>query len=178
MIAPTLHQSEYQRLKALESYSILDTLPEEDYNNLAVIASQICDAPIAVIGFIDADRHWFKAQVGVDLTENSRELSFCGHAINESSNYFIIPDARIDERFHNNPLVTGYLNTVFYAGVSLIDDVSGLPIGTICVLDHKPKSLDKDQIASLQALSKQTMKLLELRANKLKLERTIALLEQ
>ena len=178
MIIPKLHIAEKDRIKALESYSILDTLPEEDYDNLALIASQICDTPIAIIGFIDEKRHWFKSKVGTEITENNRDLSFCGHAINSNNNIFIIPDTRIDERFKNNPLITGDSKILFYAGVSLLDDNTGLPVGTICVIDHQPKNLNEGQINSLQALSRQTMKLLELRANKLKLEKNIALLEK
>ncbi len=94
MITPEIHQSEVKRLQVLESYSILDTLPEEDYDNLAAIASQICDTPIAIIGFIDANRHWFKSRVGTELNENVRDFSFCGHAINSANNVFIVPDTR------------------------------------------------------------------------------------
>lgn len=178
MITPERHQSEVKRLQVLESYSILDTLPEEDYDNLAAIASQICDTPIAIIGFIDANRHWFKSRVGTEFNDNARDFSFCGHAINSANNVFIVPDTRRDTRFQDNPLVTGESQILFYAGVSLLDDNTGLPIGTICVLDHEPKNLSEGQINSLQALSRQTMKLLELRANKLKLEKNIALLEK
>ncbi|MCF6141121.1 ATP-binding protein [Flavobacterium sp. K77] len=178
MITPERHQSEVKRLQVLESYSILDTLPEEDYDNLAAIASQICDTPIAIIGFIDANRHWFKSRVGTEFNDNERDFSFCGHAINSANNVFIVPDTRRDTRFQDNPLVTGESQILFYAGVSLLDDNTGLPIGTICVLDHEPKNLSEGQINSLQALSRQTMKLLELRANKLKLEKNIALLEK
>ncbi|MBQ0909036.1 GHKL domain-containing protein [Flavobacterium sp. F-328] len=178
MITPQIHHAEFKRLQVLESYSILDTLPEEDYDNLAAIASQICDTPIAIIGFIDANRHWFKSRVGTPLNENSRDYSFCGHAINDNQNIFIVPDARVDDRFQDNPITKGEAPILFYAGVSLIDDATGLPVGTICVLDHQPKNLSEGQINSLQALSRQTMKLLELRANKLKLEKNIALLEK
>lgn len=178
MITPQIHHSEFKRLQVLESYSILDTLPEEDYDNLAAIASQICDTPIAIIGFIDANRHWFKSRVGTELNDNARDFSFCGHAINSADNVFIVPDTRRDTRFQDNHLVTGESQILFYAGVSLLDDNTGLPIGTICVLDHEPKNLSEGQINSLQALSRQTMKLLELRANKFKLEKNIALLEK
>lgn len=178
MIAPTLHKSESQRIKALESYSILDTMPEDEYNDLVLIASQICDTPIAIIGFVDEKRHWFKSKVGTEITENQRDLSFCGHAINSESNVFIVPDTRMDVRFKDNPLVNGDMQIGFYAGVSLLDDRTGLPIGTICVIDHQPKNLSNNQINSLRALSTQTMKLLELRDKNNKLKKNIALLEK
>ena len=178
MIAPTLHKSESQRIKALESYSILDTMPEDDYDDLVLIASQICDTPIAIIGFVDEKRHWFKSKVGTEITENQRDLSFCGHAINSESNVFIVPDTRMDVRFKDNPLVNGDMQIGFYAGVSLLDDRTGLPIGTICVIDHQPKNLSNNQINSLRALSTQTMKLLELREKNNKLKKNIALLEK
>ncbi len=178
MIAPTLHKLESQRIKALESYSILDTMPEDDYDDLVLIASQICDTPIAIIGFVDEKRHWFKSKVGTEITENQRDLSFCGHAINSESNVFIVPDTRMDVRFKDNPLVNGDMQIGFYAGVSLLDDRTGLPIGTICVIDHQPKNLSNNQINSLRALSTQTMKLLELREKNNKLKKNIALLEK
>lgn len=178
MIAPTLHKSESQRIKALESYSILDTMPEDDYDDLVLIASQICDTPIAIIGFIDEKRHWFKSKIGTEITENQRDLSFCGHAINSESNVFIVPDTRMDARFKDSPLVNGEMQIGFYAGVSLLDDRTGLPIGTICVIDHQPKNLSNNQINSLRALSTQTMKLLELREKNNKLKKNIDLLEK
>lgn len=178
MIAPTLHKLESQRIKALESYSILDTMPEDDYDDLVLIASQICDTPIAIIGFVDEKRHWFKSKVGTEITENQRDLSFCGHAINSENNVFIVPDTRMDVRFQDNPLVKGDLQIGFYAGVSLLDDRTGLPIGTICVIDHQPKNLSNNQINSLRALSKQTMKLLELRAKNNNFKKSITLLEK
>lgn len=178
MIAPTTHKLESQRIKALESYSILDTMPEDDYDDLVLIASQICDTPIAIIGFVDEKRHWFKSKIGIEITENQRDLSFCGHAINSESNVFIVPDTRMDARFKDNPLVNGEMQIGFYAGVSLLDDRTGLPIGTICVIDHQPKNLSNNQINSLRALSTQTMKLLELRDKNNKLKKNIALLQK
>lgn len=177
MIKTNADKHEYDRLQSLESYSILDTLHEEEYDNLTFLASQICGTPVAILGFVDETRHWFKSVIGItEYTQNPREYSFCAHAIQEPNTVFIIPDARQDSRFVDNPLVTGDMNVVFYAGVSLVND-AGYPLGTICVIDHKPNSLSAAQIKSLEALSQQTMKLLELRVNKVELERAFHSLE-
>lgn len=177
MIVPEKYIKEEERIKLLESYSILDTLPEADYDNLTLIASQICGTPIALITFLDEERQWFKSHTGIDISETPRDYSFCAYAINDPKNIFIIPDARNDIRFHDNPIVAGQPNVIFYAGVPLTNE-DGLPLGTICVIDHKPKVLTPAQIRSLKALSEQTMKLLELRLNKLQLEKAMKALEQ
>ncbi|MFV8371956.1 sensor histidine kinase [Flavobacterium sp. LB2P74] len=177
MIAPKKYILEEERIKLLESYSILDTLPEAEYDNLTLIASQICGTPIALITFLDEERQWFKSHTGLDISETPRDYSFCAYAINDPENIFIIPDARNDVRFHDNPIVVGQENVIFYAGVPLTNE-DGMPLGTICVIDHKPKVLTPDQIRSLKALSVQTMKLLELRLKKLQLEKTLEALEK
>lgn len=177
MIAPKKYILEEERIKLLESYSILDTLPEAEYDNLTLIASQICGTPIALITFLDEERQWFKSHTGLDISETPRDYSFCAYAINDPENIFIIPDARNDVRFHDNPIVAGQENVIFYAGVPLTNE-DGMPLGTICVIDHKPKVLTPDQIRSLKALSVQTMKLLELRLKKLQLEKTLEALEK
>ena len=122
MIKPQKHSREDERIKALEAYSILDSLPEEDYQNLALIASQICETPIAQIVFIDKERQWVKSTVGIDGVIVPRDLTFCGHAINEPSNLMVVPDARTDARFQDNPAVIGQPKVVFYAGVSLVNE--------------------------------------------------------
>ena len=177
MVKPDKHIREEERLKLLESYSILDTLPEVDYDNLTLIASQICGTPIALITFLDGERQWFKSKRGLDAAQTPKDFSFCGHAINSSENVFMVPDAMKDARFHDNPLVIGEPNVIFYAGVTLVND-KGLPLGTICVIDNKPNELNPQQIEALQALSKQTMNVLDLRLNKLKLEKTLLELQK
>ena len=177
MIKPEKFLKEEERLNLLESYAILDTLPEQEYDNLTMIASQICNTPIAFISFIDNERQWFKSLRGLNMNELERDLSICGHAINDPSNVMVIPDTRNDVRFFDNPAVTGEANVVFYAGVPLVND-KGIPLGTLCVIDNKPKTLTDVQIASLKALSQQTMKLLELRINKLQLEKTLVTLKK
>lgn len=177
MIAPKKYILEEERIKLLESYSILDTLPEIEYDNLTMIASQICGTPIALITFLDEERQWFKSHTGLDISETPRDYSFCAYAINDPENIFIIPDARNDVRFHDNPIVVGQENVIFYAGVPLSNE-DGMPIGAICVIDHKPKVLTPAQIRSLKVLSVQTMKLLESRLKKLQLEKTLEALEK
>jgi len=172
MIAPNIPQNEKQRLKSLKSFGILDTLPEDDYDNITKIAAEICHVPVALITFIDDKRQWFKSHYGVDVTETPREYAFCTHAINDPENIFVIRDAREDIRFYDNPLVCGETQVVFYAGVPLKTD-DGFPLGTLCVIDHKPNMLSSSQEQSLYALSKQVIKLLELRKNKHQLEQAL-----
>lgn len=153
------------RLKDLESYSILDTLPESDYDNLTTIASEICQTPISLISLLDDKRQWFKSHIGIDVSETPIEEAFCIHAIQEIDVPFIISDAREDNRFKNNPLVTGHPNIVFYAGIPLVSH-NGNALGTLCVVDTKPKDLSTNQINSLSALADQVMNLFELRRSK------------
>lgn len=177
MIAPKEPNNEKERLEYLKSFSILDTLPEEDYDNITKIAAEICDMPVALISLIDDKRQWFKSHHGLDATETPKEYAFCAHAINDPHNVFIIQDARKDERFQGNPLVEGQPEVIFYAGVPLTSK-NGLSLGTLCVIDHKPNLLSQSQIQSLSALSNQVMKLLELRKNKHLLERALKDLEE
>jgi len=177
MIAPREHKYEKLRLKNLDSYDILDTLQEADYDNITAIAAEICNTPIALVSFIDDKRQWFKSHYGIDETETPKELSFCAHAINDENNIFIIQDTRTDDRFKNNPLVTDNPKIVFYAGVPL-KSANGLPLGTLCVLDNKPNLLSKGQQKSLMALSNQVMNLLELRKSKSSLNKALSALEE
>ena len=177
MIEPKLHEKENERIKNLKSYSILDTLPEDDYDNLTAIAAQICDTPISLVSLIDSDRQWFKSHHGTDTAETPREYAFCGHAINQPDEILLVQDSRKDKRFHDNPLVINDPHVIFYAGIPLISD-QNLPLGTLCVIDHKPRNLNQNQLDSLKALSKQLMNLFELRKNKLLLEETINALEK
>jgi signal transduction histidine kinase len=177
MITPEKYKKEDERIKLLESYSILDTLPEIDYDNLTAIAAEICGTPISLISFVDKERQWFKSRHGIDVSETSRDYSFCAYAINDPNNVFIIEDSRKDIRFYDNPIVSGDPNVIFYAGVPLINE-DGLPLGTLCVIDHKPKILTQNQIRSLKALSDQTMKLLDLRLKSMKLEKALVKLEK
>ncbi|MEO5569388.1 MAG: ATP-binding protein [Bacteroidia bacterium] len=177
MIKPNAPENELQRLEDLNSYSILDTLSEEDYNNLTAIAAEICNTKVSLITFIDKKRQWFKSHEGLKISETPREYSFCAHALNKPEEVLIIQDARRDERFHDNPFVTGDPYVIFYAGVPLISE-AGFPLGTLCVVDDQPKLLSQSQLSTLKALSKQVMNLLELRKKKLELEKALVTLEE
>tara|TARA_R100001369_G_scaffold92866_1_gene140641 strand:+ start:13470 stop:14672 length:1203 start_codon:yes stop_codon:yes gene_type:complete len=176
MLKPEKHPKERERLKDLESYSILDTLSETDYDDITAIAAEICGTEISLISLIDDKRQWFKSHHGLDVSETPKEYAFCAHAINDQENVFIVKDARRDERFHDNPLVTSDPSLNFYAGVPLISD-NGLPLGTLCVMDQKPKILSESQVKSLKALGRQVMNILNLRKTKLSLEKTLVNLE-
>lgn len=171
MIKPKIPKNESQRLKNLKSYNIMDTLPEKEYDEITYLASKICGTPISLISLIDENRQWFKSHHGLEATETPREYAFCAHAINDMENILIVPDSRIDERFHDNPLVTGNPFVIFYAGVPLITQ-EGFPLGTLCVIDSAPRNLNKSQIKDLRVLSSQLIKLLELRVSLIKLRKS------
>lgn len=158
-----LPNNEEQRLSSLQSLKLLDTLPEEEYDQITELASFICGAPIALISLVDKDRQWFKAKKGLQVSQTSRDLAFCAHAI-LSDKVFIVEDAKSDDRFFDNPLVTGTPNVEFYAGAPLFAP-DGNVIGTVCVIDNKPQKITPAQILALEVLSKQVTKLLELRLN-------------
>lgn len=175
-VAP-LPPNEDERLAELQSFNVLDTLPEEAYDAITFLASQICDAPIALISIVDRDRQWFKSRVGLDATETTRDLAFCAHAINEPESLLLVPDATADTRFSDNPLVTGDPSIRFYAGAPLTTK-SGNALGTLCVIDRRPRDLKPDQEKALQALALQVMSLLELRWTVDELERKHQKLEE
>lgn len=164
MIAPK-PKNEIERIKALNEYRILDTMPEAEYNDIVKLASTICQTPIAVISLVDEERQWFKAKEGVDVDETPRDIAFCAHAILEPEKPFIVPNAKEDPRFENNEMVTGKQQIRFYAGQHLISD-SGHPIGMLCVKDTTPRELTEEQIEALRILSHQTVQMLELRKSR------------
>jgi PAS domain S-box-containing protein len=160
---------EIARLEALHQYKILDTDPEEVFDDITRLAAYICQTPIALISLIDAERQWFKSRVGLEATESHRDFAFCNYAI-EQSNIFTVADAAADERFADNPLVTAAPHIRFYAGIPLTT-LEGHALGTLCVIDQVPRTLNADQQAALEALGRQATKELELRRNLADLER-------
>lgn len=162
MIKPARPENENARLAALHSYAILDTAPEEAFDDLVRIASAICGVPMASVSLVDRDRQWFKARLGIEDSESSRDSAFCAHAILSPDNVMVVPDAHDDIRFHDNPLVRGNPNIRFYAGAPLVD-AQGQALGTLCVLDRQPREMNAHQLEALNALSRQAAKLLELR---------------
>lgn len=165
-----LSQDEEERLSALEGYGILDTLPEKEFDDITKIASQICQTPISLISLIDDKRQWFKSHYGLDATETPRDVAFCAHAINNKNQPFIVPDSRDDDRFSDNPLVTGDPHVIFYTGVPLVSP-EGFALGTLCVIDHEPKVLSIGQLESLESLGNQVIRLFELRKNNIQLNK-------
>lgn len=165
-------ENEIQRLLALQRYQILDTLPEQAFDDLTVLAASICDTPIALVSLIDEKRQWFKSKIGLDATETPRDIAFCAHAILSPSEPLIVPNALEDERFASNPLVLSDPNIRFYSGVPLVTPEQ-FPLGTLCVIDQVPRQLTSQQITALQALARQVISQLELRLNLAKLEQTV-----
>ena len=160
MSSPIFH-SEQKRLKVLWQYEVLDTVPEELFDDLTELAARICEAPIALISLVDEKRQWFKSKVGTDVKETSRDVSFCAHAIKQAE-LFIVPDAAQDKRFANNPLVTSDPKIRFYAGAPLIT-ADGYALGTLCVIDKVPRELRSDQKQALLILARHVVSQLELR---------------
>jgi GAF domain-containing protein len=149
------------RFDAIESYGILDTPREDDYDEITKLAAQICDVPISALTFVSNDKQWFKSEIGIGIRETPLEASFCKHAI-QHKGPFVVQDAAADSRFSNNPLVVGKPYARFYAGIPL-ETPEGIPIGALCVLDDKPRVLTSKEILSLTALARLAMIQLELR---------------
>ena len=160
--------SEKERLSALYSYAVLDTEQEAAFDNIVLLASQICNTPVSLISLIDQDRQWFKAKQGFTLSETPRSVSFCDHAILQKG-VMCINDATKDERFSDNPLVTGDPHIRFYAGAPLVTS-EGYAFGTLCVIDQQARQLSEEQLFALQTLSQQVVSQLELRHKNKQLE--------
>jgi GAF domain-containing protein len=162
MSAP-LPNAESARVAALDRYAILDTEPEQTFDDLVVLAAHVCNAPIAMLSLVDDHRQWFKSKVGVEIREAPRETSFCAHAI-QQQDLFIVPDTRNDARFRDNPMVVGEPHIRFYSGAPLINE-EGFALGTLCVIDRQPRELDEAQKEALKSLSRLALAQMELRQN-------------
>ena len=161
-------RNEPRRLAALHRCRILDTLPEDEFDDITLLASQICHTPIALISLVDSDRQWFKSRIGLSFSETSRDIAFCAHAIMQRE-LFIVPDASKDKRFTKNPLVAAEPKIRFYAGAPLLSSDNDA-LGTLCVLDKVPRELTSGQKEALRILSRSVMSRLEMRQRLQELE--------
>jgi signal transduction histidine kinase len=164
-----LHPQEEKRIEELEALDILDTVSEQSYDDLVALASSICDTPVALLSLVDGERQWFKARVGLDALQTPREHAFCSHAILQDGP-FLVPDPLNDPRFADNPLVLGEPHVGFYAGVPVYS--RGMPLGTLCVIDHEPRELSEDKLKSLHQLARQVERMFSLRLQVAALRRT------
>ena len=164
MLSARIPENESERQANLDLYGILDTFPEDAFDAITSIAAHICGTPIALISLIDKDRQWFKSHHGLTVSETPRDFAFCAHAILEPDQLFVVEDAKLDNRFADNPLSTGDPNVIFYAGAPLVSS-EGFPLGTLCVIDNKPHTLNSDQRKALADLSNQVIAQMELRRN-------------
>jgi GAF domain-containing protein len=155
--------TEAARVAALNRYAILDSEPEQSFDDLVILAAHICQTPIAMLSLVDDHRQWFKSQLGVQVQETPRESSICVHAI-QQGDLFIVPDTLQDARFRENPLVTGEPHIRFYAGAPLINE-DGFALGTLCVVDREPRELDAAQKEAINALGRLALRQMELRMN-------------
>jgi len=176
MPAAPVPQNEASRLQTLHRYSLLDGHPEQELDDLTKLASFICDTPISLISLIDKDRQWFKSKVGLNVQETGRSESFCAHILTDGQT-LIVEDTLSDDRFADNPLVTGAPCIRFYAGAPLIAP-NGHVLGSLCVIDTKPRSLSSQQVEALESLSRQVIALFESRFRFLESQRTAAALMQ
>jgi len=164
MTAPQpMQTNDAERVAALERYAILDTEPEQAFDDLTALASFICKTPIALISLIDENRQWFKSKVGVAISETPRDVAFCAVAI-QQPDVFVVPDTLQDERFRNNPLVTSDPQIRFYAGAPLIT-AEGYALGTLCIVDRTPREFTTEQREALKALSRLVLAQMEFRRN-------------
>lgn len=161
MKVATLPDNEEERIRKLQELGILDTIEEQSYDDITQLAAQLIGTPISLVSLVDKGRQWFKSHHGLDARETARDIAFCSHAILKDE-VFIVEDSRKDERFKDNPLVTGDPEVIFYAGapLKLGED---LRLGTLCVIGNEPKSISQEQVAALEALARQVVSQFTLR---------------
>lgn len=152
----TKHDSEADRLEALRRYRLLDTPSEQVFDDIVLAAAEVAGVPIALISLVDDTRQWFKARVGLEAQETSRELAFCDHAIRRPNETMFVEDATRDPRFSENPLVTEDPSIRFYLGAPLVDP-EGMALGTLCVIDSRPRRLTELQVNAIEALRRVAM---------------------
>jgi GAF domain-containing protein len=166
----TITQKEAARVAALNRYAILDTEPEQTFDDLVLLASYVCKTPMAMLSLVDDHRQWFKSKVGMEAKETPLAVSICATAIQGGTDeLFIVPDALEDPRFRENPLVTQESGIRFYAGAPLVDE-DGFGLGTLCVVDRLPRELDAEQKEALRSLRRLALGQMELRRNLLLLK--------
>jgi len=162
MAAPST-SSETARVAALNRYAILDSEPEQSFDDLVILAAHICQTPMAMLSLVDDHRQWFKSKFGVEVRQTPRDISICAHTI-QQNDLFVVPDTLQDARFRENPLVTGELHIRFYAGAPLVNE-DGFALGTLCVVDRQPRQLDPEQKEAISALGRLALRQMELRMN-------------
>ncbi|MGC1902721.1 MAG: GAF domain-containing protein [Candidatus Acidiferrum sp.] len=166
-----ISSNDRERVEALQKYQILDTEPEQAFDDLTLLASFICKTPIALVSLIDENRQWFKAKIGMKPSETPRDIAFCSVAI-QQADVTVVPDTLKDERFRDNPFVTSEPKIRFYAGAPLINE-DGYALGTLCVIDQRPREMTADQREALQALSRLVLAQLEFRRNLILLKQAL-----
>ena len=166
-----ISSNDRERVEALQKYQILDTEPEQAFDDLTLLASFICKTPIALVSLIDENRQWFKAKIGMKPSETPRDIAFCSVAI-QQADVTVVPDTLKDERFRDNPFVTSEPKIRFYAGAPLINE-DGYALGTLCVIDQRPREMTADQREALQALSRLVLARLEFRRNLILLKQAL-----
>ncbi|MBP5952748.1 sensor histidine kinase [Pseudomonas sp. P42] len=169
--------NEDERALSLEHLGVLDSAPEQEFDDIVLLASTLCDVPVALVSLVDRERQWFKACVGLDVRETHRDLAFCAHAILAPADVSTVEDARLDPRFEHSALVLGPPYIRFYAGAPIIDD-TGHALGTVCVIDTKPRALTEQQRTALLTLARQAASLLQLRLLKNQREHRAEILEK
>ena len=173
MISTTIPINENFRLEALKALDILDTESEKEFDEITALANFICDTEIALISLVDMDRQWFKSKNGIQTCEIPRENSLCSYAILQPNQPLIIRDTREDDRFNKDLIFLEKKSIIFYAGIPLVEK-NGFALGTLCVMDNKPRDLSEKQLESLNALAKQVVILFELNKKNNDLETALA----